>query len=62
MITGWLIVLATIVLLAPGASQMAFVLMSLSIELTGLVFVARSHVGFRVKRNGVNEIGVNQIE
>jgi len=55
MVAGWLLVLATVVLLVPGASQMSFILVSLIIQLVGLVFVARSHLRFRDEKFGEHD-------
>ena len=41
---GWIIVLAAIVLLPSGASQISFVLVALGVELLGLTLVFRAHL------------------
>jgi hypothetical protein len=43
LVTGWIIVLAAVVMLAPGPAQVVFVLASLGIELAGFVLIARSY-------------------
>ncbi len=40
---GWIIVLAAIVLLPPGAVRVVFVLAGIGVELLGLFIVARGH-------------------
>jgi len=40
---GWIIVLAAIALLPPGASKASFVLVALGVEALGLTLVFRSH-------------------
>jgi len=41
---GWMLVLAALVLLPSGASQIGFVLVALVVEALGLTFVFRSHL------------------
>ena len=46
-VTGWLLVLAAIVLLASPPSRAAFVLAGVAVEGLGLTFVIRSHLILR---------------
>jgi hypothetical protein len=48
---GWLIVLAAVVLLTSGPAQVLFVLVSIGIELTGFVLLARSYSSINGERN-----------
>ncbi|HTB16791.1 MAG TPA: hypothetical protein VK708_01695 [Bryobacteraceae bacterium] len=41
---GWIIVLAAMVLLPSGASQISFVLLALGVEALGLTLVFRAHL------------------
>jgi hypothetical protein len=41
---GWIIMLAAIALLPSGASQAAFVLVALGVEILGLTLVFRAHL------------------
>jgi uncharacterized membrane protein YccF (DUF307 family) len=47
LLTGWLLVLAAIVLLASPASRAGFVLAGVAVEALGLTFVIRSHLILR---------------
>jgi hypothetical protein len=47
LLTGWLLVLAAIVLLASPASRAGFVLAGVAVEVLGLTFVIRSHLILR---------------
>ena len=47
LVTGWLLVLAAIVLLASPPPRTAFVLAGLAVEGLGLTFVIRSHLILR---------------
>ena len=47
LIAGWIIVLASVALLAQGAPQITFVLAGIAVELLGLVFFIRSHAILR---------------
>jgi hypothetical protein len=47
LLSGWLIVLAAVALLAPALPRAAFVLAGLGVELLGLTFVVRSHLAVR---------------
>ena len=51
MVAGWLIVLTAIVMLASGPAQVLFILVSLAIELTGFILLARSHLGVQGEKN-----------
>lgn len=51
MSAGWLIVLAAVVLLTSGPAQVLFILVSIGIELTGFVLLARSHSFIKGERN-----------
>jgi hypothetical protein len=44
LLTGWLLVLAAIVLLASPPSRAGFVLAGVAVEALGLTFVIRSHL------------------
>ena len=44
LISGWLLVLAALMLLRSPAPRTAFVLMGVAVELLGLVLIFRSHV------------------
>jgi hypothetical protein len=44
LLSGWLIVLADVMLLKPGVSRVAFVLGGLAVQTLGLVFIARDHM------------------
>ncbi len=44
LLSGWLIVLADVMLLEPGVSRVAFVLGGLVVQTLGLVFIARHHM------------------
>ena len=41
---GWIIVLAAIALLPPGAAEVSFVLVALGVEALGLTLVFRAHL------------------
>jgi hypothetical protein len=47
LLTGWLLVLAAIVLLASPSSRAGFVLAGVVVEALGLTFVIRSHLILR---------------
>jgi uncharacterized membrane protein YccF (DUF307 family) len=47
LLTGWLLVLAAIVLLASPTSRAGFVLAGVSVEALGLTIVIRSHLILR---------------
>ena len=47
LVTGWLLVLAAIVLLAASLSRAVFVLAGIGVEALGLSFVIRSHLILR---------------
>jgi len=47
LLTGWLLVLAAIVLLASPTSRAGFVLAGVAVEALGLTFVIRSHLILR---------------
>jgi hypothetical protein len=47
LVTGWLLVLAAIVLLAASPSRAGFVLAGMGVEALGLLFVIRSHLILR---------------
>ena len=47
LVTGWLLVLAAIVLLASPPSRAVFVLAGVAVEGLGLTFVIRSHLILR---------------
>ena len=47
LLTGWLLVLAAIVLLASPPSRAVFVLTGVAVESLGLTFVIRSHLILR---------------
>lgn len=47
LLTGWLLVLAAIVLLASPLSRAVFVLAGVAVEALGLTFVIRSHLILR---------------
>ncbi len=55
MLAGWLIVLTAVIVLASGPAQILFILVSMGIELTGFVLLARSHLfvreGIRGEKN-----------
>lgn len=51
MIAGWVLALATIVLLGAGPAQMAFLLVSIGIELAGFGLTVRSHIGLRSEKS-----------
>jgi hypothetical protein len=44
LLTGWLLVLAAVVLLAAPASRSGFVLAGIGVEILGLVLVFRAHL------------------
>jgi hypothetical protein len=43
LLSGWAIVFAAVALLAPGGIRIAFLLAGMGVEVTGLIFVVRSH-------------------
>jgi len=43
LVAGWVIVLASMALLRPGASQVSFVLVAIAVEILGLALVFRAH-------------------
>ena len=47
LLTGWLLVLAAIVLLASPLSRAVFVLAGVAVEALGITFVIRSHLILR---------------
>ena len=48
LLAGWSIVLAAVILLAPGAARAVFLLAGIGVEVIGLVVVFRSHLYVRV--------------
>lgn len=50
LITGWILVLAAVVLLKQGAARAGFVLAGLGVEGLGLVLVVRSHIAPKPER------------
>ena len=50
LLTGWLIVLAAVSLLALARARATFVLAGLGVEVLGLIFVVRSHLAVRGER------------
>ena len=50
LLAGWLLVLASIVLLPSPAARAAFVFSGVAVELLGLTLVFRSHSNVREKR------------
>ena len=44
LLSGWIIVVAAIVLLKSGPQQVSFALSGMGVELLGLVLVVRSHL------------------
>lgn len=44
LVSGWLLVIAAIILLKAGSAQNAFVLAAVAVEAVGLILVARSHL------------------
>jgi len=51
LITGWLLVLAAVVLLGAAPSRAAFVLAGTAVEVLGLALVFRSHLVLRGSRD-----------
>ena len=51
LITGWLLVLAAVVLLGAAPSRAAFVLAGTGVEVLGLALVFRSHLVLRGSRD-----------
>jgi len=47
LVAGWLLVLAAVVLLPPGAAQGAFVLAGIAVEALGLALAFRAHLPVR---------------
>jgi hypothetical protein len=50
-LTGWLLVLAAVVLLAAPASRSGFVLAGVGVEILGLLLVFRAHSPFARERH-----------
>jgi hypothetical protein len=50
LLTGWIIVLATLALLDSGAIRACFVLAGIAVEILGLALVIRSQILWRVER------------
>lgn len=44
LISGWLIGVADVMLMRPGASMAAFIVVGLAVQALGLVLVARDHI------------------
>jgi hypothetical protein len=44
LVSGWLLVIAAIILLKAGSAQNAFVLAAVAVEAVGLILVARAHL------------------
>jgi len=43
LLTGWILVIASVVMLGQGAPRTVFLLAGLAVEIVGFVLVARSH-------------------
>ena len=50
LVSGWVIVFAAVALLAQAGVRIAFLLAGIGIEVTGLIFVVRSHPFLRGAR------------
>lgn len=50
LISGWLVAIASMCLLRAVPPQLAFVFISIAIQILGLVFLFRSHAGVRKDR------------
>lgn len=50
LLTGWVIVLAALILLAPALPRTSFVLAGLGVEALGLTLLVRSHLSMRTER------------
>jgi hypothetical protein len=50
LVSGWLLVIATLALLRPGIARNAFVVASLGVEALGLTLVARAHLRRKADR------------
>lgn len=51
LITGWILVLAAVVLLKQQAARGGFVVAGLGVEALGLVLVVRAHIAPKPERN-----------
>jgi hypothetical protein len=51
LVSGWLLVIATLALLRPGIARNAFIVAALAVEALGLVLVARAHIARKVDRS-----------
>jgi hypothetical protein len=49
--TGWLLVLAAVVLLAASAARSGFVLAGIGVEILGLILAFRAHSPFAMERH-----------
>ena len=50
LVSGWLLMPATLSLLRPGLARNAFIVAALAVEAIGLVIVARAHIAPRADR------------
>jgi hypothetical protein len=50
LISGWLLVLATLILLPPGLARNAFVIAAAGVEILGLTLFARGHIRTKADR------------
>ncbi|HWD98885.1 MAG TPA: hypothetical protein VG345_07600 [Bryobacteraceae bacterium] len=51
LVSGWLLVIATLVLLGPGMVRNAFIVAALAVEALGLVLVARAQMARKADRS-----------
>jgi len=50
LLSGWLLVLAALVLLAAGGARTAFLLAGVAVEILGLVLAAKAHLALKSDR------------
>ena len=51
LVSGWLLVIATLVLLRPGVARNGFIVAALAVEALGLALVARAQIARKADRN-----------
>jgi hypothetical protein len=50
LVTGWLLVITALIMLAPGPARHSFVFAGVGVEILGLVLAVRAHLPERAER------------